>query len=182
VLLRAFQASHFMEPIMATTPPVATTKNPTQDFKPQFKRVQQTCDHDDAFACIAMLAGKTIEEVKKVAVERFRHPKFGPYWVTADLITALLMNYSWVGTVYKESDGIASLPNLCIGMVDYNPETDIGRHVLFVRQGDANDPKRVETIYDPCYWCAEDKQIRSDIKGLPITWYIGVHPARPEGK
>jgi hypothetical protein len=163
-----------MEPIMATTPTAATTKTPAQDFKPQFKRVQQTCDHDDAFACIAMLAGKTIEEVKQVAVSRFGHPKHGPYWVNEDLILNLLNHYSWKGSSYRESGGIASLPELAIGMVEYRADTDIGRHVLFHRIGDVNDPKRVETIYDPAYWVPADKQVRTDIKGLPITWFIGV--------
>ena len=44
----------------------------TLPFQPAFTRVQQTEYNDCAFACIAMLAGKTIAEVRQVAIEKFR--------------------------------------------------------------------------------------------------------------
>lgn len=159
---------------MATTP--ASTSTPTKEFQPAFEGVQQSNDFDDAFACIAMIAGKSLDEVRQVAIDKFKHPKHGPYWITENLITNLLAHYGWVATVYKESAGIASLPDLAIGMVEYNPETEIGRHVLFHRMNATGNPKQViEYIIDPAYWIDPNKHFRTDIKGFPISWYIGVH-------
>ncbi len=62
-----------------------------------------------------MIAGKTLDEVRQTAIDKFKHPKHGPFWITEDLIAKLLANYGWVATVYKESTGIDSLPDLCLG-------------------------------------------------------------------
>ena len=171
-------------PTLPAKQPEQPASQPDQPAKPKLNRVQQLCDHDCAFACVAMLAGKTIEEVKEVAVTRFGHPRHGPYWITEDLILKLLNSYSWHGSSYKEArGGIAFLPDLAIGMVDYNPDTEFGRHVVFYRIGGPSAQKREEFILDPAYWLeSEDKKVRTDIKGLPISWYIAVTPARPDGK
>lgn len=154
--------------------------NSTSDFQPAFKRVQQSSDHDCAFACIAMLAGQTLEEVRQTAIKQFKHPKHGPYWINEELIHKLLAHCGWVATVYKESTGIDSLPDLAIGMVDYDPDTEIGRHVLFHRmKSEGNLKKTTEYILDPAYWIDPKQQVRTDIKGFPISWYIGVHPMKP---
>ena len=110
---------------------IANTTTPS--FKPAFTRVQQTDDCNCAFACIAMLTSKTLEEVRQVAIDKFKHPKHGPYWIGEDMIAKLLTHFGWVGTVFKASTGLASLPDTAIAMVDYNPDTEIGRHVLFNR-------------------------------------------------
>ena len=148
----------------------------TLPFQPAFTRVQQTEYNDCAFACIAMLAGKTIAEVRQVAIEKFKHPKHGPYWIDEAMISKLLTHYGWVGTVYKASTGIASLPDIALGMGEYNSETEIGRHVLFHRVTPPGAKQPIEYIIDPAFWIEEKQQVRTDIKGFPIAWYIGVHP------
>lgn len=153
---------------------IANTTTPS--FKPAFTRVQQTDDCNCAFACIAMLASKTIDEVRQVAIEKFKHPKHGPYWIGEDLIAKLLTHFGWVGTVFKASTGISSLPDTAIAMVDYSVDTEIGRHVLFNRVTPPGAKQPVEYIIDPAYWVDTVQQIRTDIKGFPISWYIGVHP------
>ena len=152
-----------------------TTTNTT--IKPEFNRVQQSNDFDDAFACIAMLAGKTLDEVRQVAIDKFKHPKHGPFWITDDLISKLLAQFGWVGTVYQQGTGISSLPKYAIGMVEFNEELDHGRSVLFVRSGPEGGKPGVEYIIDPAYWIDEAQQIRTDIKAFPIAWYIGCHRA-----
>lgn len=154
----------------------------TPTFTPSFTRVQQCNDFDCAFACVATLAGKSLEDVRQVAIERFQHPRRGPYWITEDLIISLLAHYSWVGSVYKPASGIASLPDLCIGMVEYNEETEIGRHVVFHRQPAAAGKSPTEYIIDPAYWAEANQQVRTDIKGLPISWFIAVHPMNKSPK
>lgn len=166
---------------MATT--TATTATPSFGFQPAFKRVQQSHDFDCAFACVAMITGKTLDEVRQIAIEKFRHPKHGPYWIGEDLISKLLVHYGWVATIYKEGTGIASLPDLAIGMVEYSEITEVGRHVLFHRMGAAGTLKGLtEYIIDPAYWIEPSKHIRTDIKGFPISYFIGVHPMKPAAK
>lgn len=102
---------------MANAPvstPLASNSTPSNEVTPEFKRVQMSCDHDDAFACIAMIIGKTLDEVRQTAIEKFKHPKHGPYWVLEKLIIQLLAHYGWVASAYKESKGIASLPDLAL--------------------------------------------------------------------
>lgn len=162
---------------MATTPTAAQT--PAAGFQPAIKRVAQTDDFSCWLACIAMIVNRPFAEVRQVAVDRFKLPKNGPYPFMDDgLIAKLLAHWSFTATVWKESAGIASLPDLAIGLVEYNPETEIGRHVLFVRQRNEAG-KAQEVIIDPAPWSSQE--VRTDIKGFPVSWHIGVH-AMTKGK
>lgn len=155
---------------MAATPPTAP-----QGLQPAFKRVQQSDDFDCAFACIATITGKSLDDVRKTAVEKFKLPAHGPYWVTEELIAKLFAHYDFVSTVYKDVGKVADIPDVAITMVDYDPETEIGRHTVFVR--DKRNPKQtVEYMIDVAYWVGPPMHIRTDINNLPPTWYIGVHP------
>jgi hypothetical protein len=51
----------------AITIPTMVQSTPTT-FTPAFSFVAQTNDFDDVFACAAMLSGKTIEEVREIAI------------------------------------------------------------------------------------------------------------------
>jgi hypothetical protein len=165
---------------MATTSPQTATPTAAQ---PPFKRVAQTESFDCWLAAVATLVARTLADVKQVAVEKFKLPKNGPYPFMDDvLIAKLLAHWSLTGTVWKESTGIASLPDVCIGLIDYNPETEIGRHVVFVRQRDDAGKVVQEWLLDPAHWIATDRQVRTDVKAIPIAWYIGVTPMRPAGK
>ncbi len=160
---------------MATTPAASST--PALGFTPAFKRVAQSNDFDCAFACIATIAGKTLEEVRATAVKQFHLREHGPYWVTEALITSLAAHYGWTATVWKEVlTPILGLPDLAILMVDYDEETELGRHVVFHRIRQASPKPAIEYVIDPAYWVAPDKQITADLKALAPSWYIGLHP------
>jgi hypothetical protein len=150
------------------------SKLPTA-FTPVFKRVAQSCEFDDAFACIAMLTGKTIPEIRQLAIDKFKHPKNGPYWINEALICNLLAHYKLLGTVYKEF--AEPLPDVCILMIDYVEATEIGRHVLY-HKGMFPDGKggqaQLDYIIDPAYWIPAERQINGDWKALKPAWYIGV--------
>ena len=163
------------------TASVATT-SPAQGFQPAFKRVAQSNDFDCAFACIAMIVNRPLDEVRKVAIERFKHPKHGPYvYMNDELIAKLFAHWSFRSTAYIETNGVASLPDVAIGLVDYDSESDVGRHVVFVRQPGATGKPSVEYIIDPAYWIEPNKQVRLE-KGSSISWHIGVVPQKAEGK
>ncbi|MFZ6656537.1 hypothetical protein [Undibacterium sp. TJN19] len=157
---------------MATTP----TVNQAQTIQPVFKRVQQAVDHDCAFACIAMITNKSLDEVVQVAIEKFKHPANGPYFITEELINKILAHYGFVSTIYKEVEtGLVDIHNVAIAMVDYDPETEIGRHVVFVRDK-ANTKQPVEYMIDPAYWITSSSYVRTDFQKLVPAWFIGVTP------
>lgn len=166
---------------MATTP--VANQAPATGLQPTFKRVAQTNDFDCWLACVATIVNRPLDEVRKVAVEKFKLPKNGPYQFMDDsLIAKLLAHWSFTATIWKETTGIASLPDVAIGLVNYDPETEIGRHVVFVRQRNESGKGVQETILDPAYWIEPSQHVRTDIKGFPISWHIGITPMRPAGK
>lgn len=155
----------------------STVTSTTTGFQPAFTRVAQNTDFDCAFACIASIAGKTLADVRQVAVNRFKHPARGPYWITETLITGLLSHYGWVGTVYKEVTKLSDIPDLAILMVDYDADSEIGRHVVFHRATASHAPKTtIAYAIDPAHWVEPSAQVRTDLNDLAPAWYIGVHP------
>jgi hypothetical protein len=79
-----------------------------------------------------------------------------------------------VATVYKEVEKLADIADVAICLVDYDRETEIGRHVVFVR--DKRNPKQViEYMIDPAYWIEAAQHVRTDFKTLSPAWFIGVH-------
>jgi hypothetical protein len=76
-------------------------------FVPAFRRVQQSGDFDCSFAVIAMICGTTLEAVRNVAIERFRHPAHGPYWITGDFIARLLAHYGYDTGMYEEPASVS---------------------------------------------------------------------------
>ncbi|RZI43661.1 hypothetical protein EGT07_07780 [Herbaspirillum sp. HC18] len=154
---------------MATT--LTQAKPP---IEPAFKRVQQSDDFNCWLACIATIVGKPLEEVRAVAVKEFGLPAHGPYWPSDTLIAKLFAYWNFVSSVYKEVSSLTHLPGVCILLVEYDPETEIGRHVVFVR--DKRQKPVIEYVIDPAYWIEESQYVRTDIKNLKPAWYISIHP------
>lgn len=167
---------------MASTPaaPVAIKSSP--NIQPAFARIPQTDAFDCWAACVATLVSRPLVEIKAIANERFGLPKNGPYqFMDDELIAKLLAHWSLTATIWKESAGISSLPDVAIGLVEYNPQTEIGRHVVFVRQRNEAGKIVQEYIIDPAYWIDPSQHLR-DAKGFPISWHIGVHQMKSAGK
>lgn len=154
---------------MAATPPTSP-----QEIQPAFKRVQQSDDFDCAFACIATITGKSLDDVRKTAVEKFKLPAHGPYWVTEELIGKLFAHYGFSSSAYKEVGKLADIADVAICLADYDEQTEIGRHVVFVRDK-RNSKQTVEYMIDPAYWVDAAHHVRTDFKALAPAWFIGVH-------
>lgn len=157
---------------------MATAPSPGP-FQPAFKRIAQQGRHDDILVVIAMLAGKTTESVFRQA-EGFGVPKTGPYyaWLDGDMIAKLLAANGLTATVWKEcAGGYKDLPEVAIAMVDYLPDWEVGRCVLYHRNT-ATDGKTTQPyVVDP-YPHADSKQhLRvgtAELAALTPAWYIGV--------
>ncbi|MDP5239126.1 hypothetical protein Q9Q94_06260 [Uliginosibacterium sp. 31-16] len=156
---------------MATNVPTAS---PAQ---PPYKRVQQKSDFDCAWACIAALTCKTIEEVKKVAIDYGRIPEHGPYWFHDDaLLAKVLVPLGWTASIWRSSETYTDIEhNIAICLTDYSDETELGRAVLFVRTPSSPGAKTGDCcVIDPAFWIDAKDHVRRDLKDFKMPWYIGV--------
>ncbi|WP_343028559.1 hypothetical protein [Massilia sp. MP_M2] len=160
---------------MTSTIPT-TVASSASGFQPAFKPVITGDRHACVLAAVATIASATLEDVWQKA-EDLGLPKAGPYShiFDGDFIAALLAQYSWVATVWKECEKPSQLPNLCIAMVDYDADWEVGRHVVFHRAKCSHDAKTVEYAIDSTA-SRPEQVIRTDMTELAPAWYIGVHP------
>ncbi|WP_186308662.1 hypothetical protein [Paraburkholderia sp. BCC1885] len=160
---------------MPTIPTVVTMIG--AGFVPAFRRVQQSGDFDSSLAVIAMICGTTLEAVRNVAIERFRHPARGPYWITGEFIAQVLAHYGYDTGMYEEPSSVSDIPDLAIALVDYDDCTNLGRHVLFHRARASHDPGiKVEYIIDPAYWIEAQEYVQTDLP--PVHWFLEVRVAK----
>jgi len=154
----------------------ATVQSSAAGFQPAFKPVLTTDRHACVLAAIATLASSTLDDVWKKA-EELGLPKIGPYVhvIDGDFIAALLAKYGWVATVWKECTKPSQLPDLCLAMVHYDADWEVGRHVVFHRAKCSHDAKIVEYCIDPTP-ATPQQTVRTDLNVLAPAWYIGVHP------
>jgi hypothetical protein len=167
---------------------MANPQTTPQGFTPFFKRVSQGEDrHADIYACIAILTNKTVADIQQQA-ESLGVPKVGPYYpyLDGDMIAKILVAHNLVATVWKEAAGFNDLPGVevAILMVEYSPEWEVGRCVVFHRQRSTDGKSVHPYVVDP-YPHADSKlhlrQGTSELSSLPTSWYIGIH-AKPTGK
>lgn len=159
----------------AITLPTTVESTPTT-FTPAFSFVAQTNDFDDVFACAAMLSGKTIEEVREIAVAKTKHPARGPYYLGETQIAALLAQLGLVATVYKEVGRAADIPDVALLLVDYNADMEVGRHILFHRAKASHaSGTTIEYALDPAPWCKPADRVRTNFKSIAGPWVIGIH-------
>lgn len=130
---------------------MATPQTTPQGFTPFFQRISQGEDrHADVLACCAMLCNKSLADMFKQA-ETLGLPKFGPFYpyLDGDMIAKILVPHGLVATVWKEAAGYNDLPDVTIVMVDYSPEWEVGRCVVFHRQRSADGKSVHPYVVDP---------------------------------
>ena len=149
-----------------------------EGFVSPFTRVQVEDRNDDALACVAILTGKPLADVKKTAVI-LGLPARGPIWVDDAMIAKLLFNLGNLhGTEYKEFTSIAALPNVALLMVDYHERIDSGRLVVFHHVNASEKQQSLSYVIDPADWIDPKHHVTTDFKHLNTkpAWYIEVTP------
>ena len=145
-----------------------------QGFKSPFNRVPMKERMDDSLACIASLTGRTLEDVTKMAID-IGLPEHGPCYVTEDMIAKLLMKAgSLVGSKYKEFQKLDLLPDVAILLVDYDEETEIGRHVVWHHVRGTPEQQAFNYIVDVAPWIAEGDHFTTAVKNYSPAFYIEV--------
>lgn len=151
-------------------------------FKSPFTRVAMRERMDDSLACVATLTGKTWEDIMKMAVD-MGLPEHGPCYVTEELIAKLLMRAgNLVASKYKDFDKIDLLPDVAILLVDYDEETEIGRHVVWHHVRGTKEQTAFHYVIDPAPWIDPADQITTAVKSYQPAAYIEVTAARAGGR
>lgn len=146
-----------------------------------FKHVLMEERIDDGLACVAIVTGQSLATIKEQAY-KFGLPKFGPAWVYNDLIAKLLFQWGLVGSEDKEVSDLAAMPAAAILTVDYNPEVEFGRYVVWHHVRGTEDQPSFHYILDPASWIDEKHRVTADFSHLkldPPFYYIEVTP-RPD--
>ncbi|MBN8504927.1 MAG: hypothetical protein J0L58_10650 [Burkholderiales bacterium] len=142
-------------------------------FKSPFTRVPMEGTHDDQLACIATLTGKTLANVK-AAAHLLGLPANGPFWVDDAMVQKLLWNLSdLMASDWIELTCRPQLPDVAILCVDFNPETEIGRHVVHHNVKGLAGVQPFGYVIDVGNWVDPKRQITTDTSGLKLSpsWY-----------
>jgi hypothetical protein len=164
---------------------MATTKTTGQlpaGFVSPYKRVAMEERIDDSLACIATLTNQSLADIKKLAFQ-LGFPKQGPAWVSSDLIAQLLYQHGLIGKEYQEVSSTAALPDVAILLVDYNADTEIGRHVVWHHLRGTPERQAFSYLVDVASWLPVEQQVTTDFTHLqmnPPQYYIEITP-RPDG-
>ncbi|MGF6611854.1 hypothetical protein OKW45_006776 [Paraburkholderia sp. WSM4175] len=155
--------------------PTTIESTPTT-FTPAFTFVPQMSEFDDIWSCCAMISGKTIEQVREIAVTKLKHPARGPFYYGETHIAALLAQLEFVGSVYKEISKVSDIPDLALILVNFHEDMQCGRHILFHRgRASHTSGTSIEYAIDPSVGCVPAERIRNNFKNIAGHWVIGIH-------
>ena len=149
-----------------------------------FTRIPMQGTHDDLLACAAVLCGKTIEEVKKMAVTLGMRAN-GPFFLDEKLLRKILFNLSNLAVSdYKDFKSIAALPDVCVLCVDYDKD-ETCRHVIYHHVRGTPDLPAFSYVIDVGNWIGPEQQVTTNLSHLRLepAWYLEItQRASPSGK
>jgi hypothetical protein len=145
-----------------------------EGFESPFTRIEMRERMDDSLACIATLTGKTLEEITAMAIG-LGLPPFGPCYVTEDMIAKLLMKGGGlVASKYKEFDSFDALPDVALLLVEYSPDTETGRLVVWHHVRGTKDRSAFHYIVDVASWRGEETHFTTNVKQYAPAYFIEV--------
>jgi hypothetical protein len=156
-------------------------------FQSPFKRVPMQGTHDDMLACAATLCGKTMDEIKKMAVTLGMRAN-GPFYMDETLFRKILFNCSNLAVSdYKDFTSISALADVCLICCDYSKFDESFRHVLFHHIRGTGTTPAFSYVIDVAHWIDAKKQITTDFSALKLdpgsAWYLELtQRANPNGK
>jgi hypothetical protein len=163
---------------MASAPTKETTGQLPPGFQSPLKRVPMQSTHDDLLACAATLCGKSMEDIKKMAVTLGMRAN-GPFNMDESLFRKILFNSSTLATSdYKDFTTLAALPDVCVLCCDYSKFDESFRHVVFHHVRGTQTTPAFSYVIDVAHWIDAKKQITTDFSALKLdpgtTWYLEI--------
>ncbi|MCV2351986.1 hypothetical protein [Paucibacter sp. Y2R2-4] len=145
-------------------------------FVSPFKRVEMKGTHDDLLACAAILCGKSMEDVKKMAVT-LGMPANGPFFMSDMLFRQIAFNLSPLAvSEYKDLTATNALPEVAVLCVDYDKHSEACRHVVFHQVRASEKTPAFGYVIDPANWLTPDQHITIDLSHLNLkpAWYLEI--------
>jgi len=131
------------------------------------KHVTQANLTDCGLACVAMVAGKSLDTVLRVAVKECGYPKDGPHTTTDENLFKLLDHFGIKYGKKQKVKTVEALPPLAIMETRKMPSTGNSHLVVFERTADGD-----EHALDPGWWLKQ--QVRSDWNRIKLDTFIPI--------
>jgi len=168
---------------MASAP--SKTSNGALPVASPFKRVAMLGTHDDLLACAAVLCGKSMEEVKKMAVTLGMRAN-GPFFMDVALFRKILFNLSNLAVSdYKDFKSVAAMPDVAVLCVDFEDVNETCRHLVWHHVRAQPDVPSFSYVIDVAPWVGAHQQMTTDLSHLQMqpAWYLEItQRASPSGK
>jgi hypothetical protein len=132
-----------------------------------FKLVTQANLTDCGLACVAMIAGKSLETVLRVAIKECDYPKDGPHTTTDENLFKLLDHFGIKYGKKQKVKTVEALPPLAIMETRKMPSTGNSHLVVFERTAEG-----YEHALDPGWWLKQ--QVRSDWNRIKLDTFIPI--------
>ena len=169
---------------MASAPSTKTSNGALPAASP-FKRVAMQGTHDDLLACAAVLCGKSMEDVKKMAITLGMRAN-GPFFMDVALFRKILFNLSNLAvSEYKDFKSLAAMPDVAVLCVDFEDVNETCRHLVFHHVRAQPDVPSFSYVIDVAPWVGAHQQMTTDMSHLQMqpAWYLEItQRPNPSGK
>ena len=132
------------------------------------KLVTQANLTDCGLACVAMVTGKSLDTVLRVAIKECGYPKDGPHTTTDENLFKLLDHFGIKYGKKQKVKTVEALPPLAIMETRKMPSTGNSHLVVFERTAEGD-----EHALDPGWWLKQ--QVRSDWNRIKLDTFIPIH-------
>jgi hypothetical protein len=151
-------------------------------FTTAFAFVAQTNDFDDVFACVAMLSGIKIEEVRDIAIATTKHTARGAYFMGEVRIAALPAPVTARRDCVQGYWPRGRYPRRCLsdGRLQRR-HGDWPARPVSSRKASRASGTTIEYALDPALWCKPADRVRTNFKNVAGTWAIGIHAMNTKG-
>ena len=139
------------------------------------KLVTQANLTDCGLACVAMVTGKSLDAVLRVATKECGYPKDGPHTTTDENLFKLLDHFGIKYGKKQKVKTVEALPPLAIMETRKMPSTGNSHLVVFERTAEGD-----EHALDPGWWLKQ--QVRSDWNRIKLDTFIPIHLNEPAPK
>ena len=139
------------------------------------KLVTQANLTDCGLACVAIVAGKSLDAVLRVAIKECGYPKDGPHTTSDENLFKLLDHFGIKYGKKQKVKTVEALPPLAIMETRKMPSTGNSHLVVFERTAEGE-----EHALDPGWWLKQ--QVRSDWNRIKLDTFIPVHVNEPAPK
>lgn len=171
---------------MASAPTKSINGQLPTGFVPPLARVAQQESNDDLLACAAVLCGKTMQDVKKMAVTLGMRAN-GPFNMTDEvLFRKIMFNLSNLAvSEYKDFTTFAALPDVCVLCCDFSKFDESYRHLIFHHVRATAEFASFSYLIDVANWIDDKQMVTTDFSHLNMkpAWYLEItQRPSPTGK